>query len=180
VSQETRGNIDANKRALGFARFTLPERNASMRRTLLLIVAAVAIPIAAYAAVFNDRDGVRVNHLRFKNGATISGTTDKNLTRAEMHAANFFPVNTSAPGGATLDIDIGNDVALDSLDLGSTWRFTIVTGGSAMTVTAGASGITTVTKQDLGAGSTCEDAGDTIACTAYATTKVLCLTYCAD
>lgn len=116
---------------------------------------------------------------RVTNGTTISGVTDKNLSAAEAHSAQFFLVNTSAPGGSTLDIDFFDDTAPDSADIGARWDFIIVTGGSALTVTAGASGVTTVTTLNT-LGSTCEDAGDTISCQLRSTTAATCTRTCAD
>lgn len=152
------------------------------RLRLLLVVAAVNIVTVAGTALavnFDDVGGIRVNHLRRKANATLSGTTNYNTSLAELRSSDYFPVDTSAPGGATLDVDLGDDAAIGSDDLGSKWRFQIVVGGSALTVTAGASGFTTITTIDA-SGTTCEDAGDAIECTAYTTAKAVCLTQCAD
>lgn len=154
-------------------------------RVALLIVSAMVAGGGLAAAnppgvKFQDKGGVEINHLRRTNSPTLSGTTNYNTTLAELDSYDFFPVNTSAPGGATLDIDLGDDAAISSDDLGSQWVFQIVVGGSAMTVTAGASGFTTITTNNAAAGTSCEDAGDAIVCRAYTTSKAVCTTFCAD
>ena len=158
-----------------------------LRTQLILVVAMVVAVVGsilsasvvqtAYAAVYRDISEFR--HVRLTNATTISGTQNYNLTAVELQANDFFPVSTTAPGGATLDIDIADDAAVSASDVGSEWTFMIVTGSSAMTVTAGASGFTTVATINA-SGTTCEDAGDFIRCTASSTSKVTCLTVCAD
>lgn len=149
----------------------------------VILVAAVACLVvaggSALATNYLDKTGIRIGHLKHVNGSTISGTTNYNTTKAELQAADFFLVNTSAPGGATLDIDFYDSAAPDSEDVGSVTDFIIVTGGSALTVTAGGSGVTTVTTINA-SGTTCEDAGDRISCQLRSTTAATCLTTCAD
>lgn len=151
---------------------------------ILVALALVASTAWGYSVTKKYRgnhvfDQIRAGHYRVASNATISGTTNYNTTSNELFTNDFFPVSTTAPGGATLDIDIGDDAAIDANEIGSQWTFMILTGSSAMTVTAGASGFTTVTTINA-SGTTCEDAGDYIRCTARSTTAVTCLTVCAD
>jgi hypothetical protein len=116
-------------------------------------------------------------HVRRTNGAALSAA-DVNLTKANIQAASWWSVDTSANA---VDVDFGDDAALDAQDIGSKKVFHVTTGHTtqALTVTAGAAGVTTVTTINA-VGTTCEDAGDMIECTVYATTKVTCVTFCAD
>ena len=124
-------------------------------------------------------DTVNVGGLvdRPKNGTTLA-TTDTNLAKATLQAARFFLVDTASN---VVDVDFADDAALDAADVGSTWMFVKTGAGTnAMTVTAGASGVTTVTNHTIGAAATAEDIGDFIRCTAYTTTAILCEISAAD
>lgn len=121
---------------------------------------------------------VGLDHLRPTNASELSAA-DVNLTVANIRAASFWPVKTS---GNAVDVDFGDDAALASADIGSLKVFVVTTGHAtqALTVTEGASGVTTIKKHDAGAGTSCEDVGDMIACIPYLTTAAVCRTYCAD
>ena len=151
-----------------------------MRSTLrsVLVAAAACVLVSggiAFAAVYKDISEFR--HIRHTSigGSTWQATAD--ITVAELQAGNFFKVNTN---GAAVDLDFANDVALDEADIGSTWTFCVDIGGTnALTITAGASGVTTMKAIDL-KGTTCEDVGDCITVTAYSTTQGSAVTSCAD
>lgn len=114
---------------------------------------------------------------RPKSGTTLT-TADTNLAKATLQAARFFLVDTASNA---VDIDFADDAALDAADVGSTWMFVKTGAGTnAMTVTVGASGVTTVTNHTVGAAATAEDIGDFIRCTAYTTTAILCEISAAD
>lgn len=115
-------------------------------------------------------------HLRAVNGTTFTAA-DPNPSKATLQAADFFLVDTTANA---VDLDFANDAALDAADIGSSWTFVVSAGGTNnLTVTPGASGVTTVTSITV-TGTGVEDPGDMIVCTAYATTKITCLSYGAD
>jgi hypothetical protein len=116
-------------------------------------------------------------HQRRVNGTTFTAA-DPNPSKATLQAADFFLVDTTSNA---VDLDFADDAALDAADIGSTWTFIVSAGGTnALTVTAGASGVTTVTTHNATTGTTAEDVGDMIECTAYATTKIACVVYAAD
>lgn len=110
--------------------------------------------------------------------ATTLTAADVNLTAAAIQAASFWPVTLTANA---VDVDFGDDAALAAADIGSQKVFHVSTGHAtqALTVTAGASGVTTITTLNT-LGTTCEDVGDMITCTVYGTTKATCVTVCAD
>jgi len=112
---------------------------------------------------------------RVTNGSTFTAA-DPNPSRATLRAAGFFLVDTTANA---VDLDLSNDADFEAVDLGTRWVFLISAGGTnALTVTNGASGVAITTLNTLG--TTCEDVGDSIACTAFALEKALCITTCAD
>ena len=104
---------------------------------------------------------------------------DVNLSKAAIQAAAFWGVDTSSNA---VDVDFGDDAALDAADIGSRKIFAVTTGHAtqALTVTAGASGVTTVVTHQAGPGSTCEDTGDLIECIVIGTGSATCMSYCAD
>jgi len=125
------------------------------------------------------RDGVATLSYVRPIAATQLSAADVNLAKATIQGSNYFPVSTSANA---VDVDFADDAALDSADIGSRWVFMVATGHAtnALTVTAGASGVTTVTTLNAAAGSSCEDERDHIECIAEATTAIVCRTFCAD
>ena len=153
--------------------------------SLLIVAAALVLASIAYAnGVVKRYQGTHVFEVAkaqqfrpFRHSSTITASGDIDL--ADLKAASVFLVSTTAPGAATLDLDIGDDAAITSDMVGQAWDFVILTGSSAFTVTAGATGFTTVTTIDL-KGTTCEDAGDTIRCQARSTSAVTCFRSCAD
>ena len=151
-----------------------------MRSTLrsVLVAAAACLFVTggvAFAAIYKDFSEFR--HIRHTSANTDTWQASADITRAELYAGNFFKVSTA---GAAVDLDFANDVALDEADIGSTWTFCVDIGGTnALTITAGASGVTTMKAIDL-KGTTCEDVGDCITVTAYSTTQGSAVTSCAD
>lgn len=117
-----------------------------------------------------------VSHERFTSNASLTAA-DVNLTAAQIQAASVFPVSTTANA---VDVDFGDDAALSSSDVGSRKLFIVTAGGTnALTVTAGASGVTTVATINT-AGTTCEDVGDVIECIVTSTTTATCVRSCND
>ena len=115
--------------------------------------------------------------IRVKSGTTFTAA-DPNPTKATLQAAHFFLVDTSSNA---VDLDFADDAALDAADVGAVWTFVVSAGGTnALTVTVGASGVTTVVALSATTGTSAEDVGDMIQCTAFATTKITCVTYAAD
>lgn len=151
-----------------------------MTRTVLVAVFAVLLTVAgtALAAVYKDISEFR--YVRKTNTAATAGadyTADANLNKVTLQAQQFFRVNTV---GGAVDLDFADDAALDSADIGALWTFCVDYGGTnALTVTAGASGVTTV-KLIESDGTTCEDVGDCIDVIAYSTTAASVITHCAD
>lgn len=149
-----------------------------MTRTVLVAVFAVLLTVAgsAIAAVYKDMSEFRfIRHTgsRGLNDFTVSA----DINKSTLHAQQYFRVHTVA---GAVDLDFANDAALDAADVGSEWVFQVGDGGTnALTVTAGASGVTTV-KTLATLGSTCEDVGDTIRVIAYSTTQASVITVCAD
>ena len=147
-------------------------------RTLLVSVAAVLLVTAgtALAAVYKDISEFRmIRHTNLRGPSNY--TADADLDLVDLHTYQFFKVDTT---DGAVDLDFGDDAALSAADIGSTWKFYVGIGGSnALTVTAGASGVTTIKTVDCD-GTSCEDVGDSIACTAYSTTQATCVTQCAD
>lgn len=149
----------------------------SFLRTVLIAAAACTLLAAgtALAAVYRDISEFR--HIRHTSTGSSTWIASADVTKAELQAGNFFKVDTAA---GALDLDFGNDAALDEADIGSEWKFCVGIGGTnALTVTAGASGVTTMKTVD-GDGATCEDVGDCILVTAYSTTQATAFTQCAD
>ena len=118
---------------------------------------------------------IAAGNYRVTNGSTFTAA-DPNPSRATLRAAGFFLVDTTANA---VDLDISDDADFEAADLGTEWLFLISAGGTnALTVTNGASGVAVTTLNALG--TTCEDVGDSIRCTAFALEKALCVTTCAD
>lgn len=116
------------------------------------------------------------DHIRVANNATLTAA-DVDLSKAQIQAAGFFPVNTTSN---VVDVDFADDAALDAGDIGSRKTFAVITGGTnALTVTAGATGVTTVTTINT-AGTSCEDVGDIIECIVTTVSTATCITKCAD
>lgn len=151
---------------------------AALCATIAVSAPAVASNVVKAYRGTHSFDIVQADQFRpSKHSSTITAATD--ITLAQLKRASVFLVSTTAPGAATLDIDIGDDAAITSDMIGQEWDFIILTGSSALTVTAGASGFTTVTTQNL-LGATCEDPGDRITCQARSTSAVTCYRSCAD
>lgn len=111
----------------------------------------------------------------YRNSTTASASAD--IATATLHFYQLWKVDTTS---GAVDLDFGEDVALSASDIGNTWRFLVVTGGTnALTVTAGTT-VSTVATSQAGAGATCEDAGDYLDCMPYTTTAVRCQSFCAD
>jgi hypothetical protein len=148
-----------------------------MKRFVIGAVALLSLVAGAAVAATNYGDISRFTHVQFVNGSTFSAA-DPNPTKAQLQASDFFCVNTASNA---VDLDFANDAALDTNDIGSAWTFMVCTGHAtqALTVTAGASGVTTVTTINT-SGTTCEDEGDYIRCIARTTAKITCSTFCAD
>lgn len=122
-------------------------------------------------------DGIaKMANYRVTNGATLAATA--NITRAELRAAGYFGIT---PKGG-IDLDLSDDVDLEAADVGTTWIFVTTSAGDSAqgpTFTDGATGVVVKTRNAL-AGTTCEDLGDLVACTAGAVELITCRTYCAD
>lgn len=112
------------------------------------------------------------NIIRADTAASASG----DLSTATLHA--FQQWNVTTTGGA-VDLDFGEDAALSAADIGQTWRFTIVAGTNALTLTAGTV-VSTLPTVQSGPGATCEDVGDYIDVIPYTTTAAKAWSYCAD
>ena len=163
-----------------------------MKRVLaaaaVLVLALTGIAVAAdYRDTMNFKSGsttygsitpegiASMANYRITNGTTFT-TADPNPTRAQLRAAGFFLVDTTSNA---VDLDLSNDADFTAVDLGTEWKFLISAGGTnALTVTNGGSGVVITTLNTLG--TTCEDVGDSIVCTAFALEKALCVTTCAD
>ena len=147
------------------------------KRTLLLAgFVLLCLAGSALAAKYGD-----LSEFRYIRRTSSYGPSDflesADITVAELRAKQVFKVDT---GAGAVDLDFANDAALDAADIGSQWRFFIGIGGTnALTVTAGASGVTTVKTIAVG-GAACEDVGDFIDVIAYSTTQASVVTYCAD
>lgn len=168
-----------------------------MKKTFLAalvgaVLTAILISGAALAANFGDTsnwvigstiyayvtpDGIAsFANVRRTNGTTFTAA-DPNPTRAQLLAASFWLVDTTSNA---VDLDFSNDTDLLAADIGTTWLFYISAGGTnALTITAGGSGVTPTVMQ-AGAGSSCEDVGDSISCTAVGLELVRCFSVCAD
>lgn len=120
-------------------------------------------------------DTVTADAYRATAGTAITASLD--LDKADVQGASVWAVSTT---GGAVDVDFGDDAALDAADVGSKKLFVITAGGTnALTVTAGASGVTTVTTLNT-LGTTCEDVGDVIECIVTTTATATCVTVCAD
>lgn len=108
--------------------------------------------------------------------AATAASASGDLSTATLHA--FQQWNVTTTGGA-VDLDFGEDAALNAADVGQKWKFIIVAGTNALTVTAGTT-VSTASTVQTAAGSTCEDVGDYIECLPYTTTAIKCFSYCAD
>ena len=118
---------------------------------------------------------VSAGQYRKENGSTFTAA-DPNPSRATLRGSAFFLVDTTANA---VDLDWSDDADMEEADLGTQWHFVISAGGTnALTVTNGASGVVVTTLNTLG--TTCEDVGDNITCTAFALEAVVCNTTCAD
>lgn len=149
-----------------------------MTRTLLVAVFAVVLSVAgsALAAVYGDFSEFRlIRHTNLRGPSAYTASAD--INKSVLQSYQFFKVDTT---GGAVDLDFGDDAALDAADIGSLWTFCVGIGGTnALTVTAGASGVTTV-KTIESDGTTCEDVGDCIDVIAYSTTQASVITHCAD
>lgn len=116
-------------------------------------------------------------HLRAVAGNTLTAA-DVNLTKANIQAAGVWLVDTTAN---IVDVDFANDAVLDAADIGSVKKFIVSVGGTnELTVTAGASGVTTLMNIQQGAGASCEDVNDSIEVTVLGTAAARVETFCAD
>lgn len=118
-----------------------------------------------------------VTQLTVGNYRTASSTASASgdLSTDALHAFQLWYVDTS---GGAVDLDFGEDAVLAAADVGQSWRFEIVAGTNALTITAGTSVSTVATSNLLGAA--CEDVGDFFECVPYTTSAVKCWSYCAD
>jgi hypothetical protein len=91
---------------------------------------------------------------------------------------SFMQFNITTTGGA-VDIDFGEDAVLDAAMIGQRWRFLIVAGTNALTVTAGTT-VSTLPTVQSGPGASCEDVGDYIDVIPYTTSAAKAWSYCAD
>lgn len=107
--------------------------------------------------------------------ASTTASASGDLSTATLDAFQLWYVDTS---GGAVDLDFGEDAALAAADVGQTWRFEIVAGTNALTITAGTTVSTVATSNLLGAA--CEDVGDFFDCVPYTTTAVKCWSHCAD
>jgi hypothetical protein len=109
------------------------------------------------------------------NSSLTSAATD--LTAAQFRASGVFPADTSANA---VDVEISE--ALAAADVGVSKIFRVATGHAtnALTVTADASGVTTATLIQQGAGASCEDANDFFRVTVKGTAAITVESYCAD
>lgn len=153
-------------------------RNALRVGLVSALLVALFTAGTALAVKMGDLDGVEITRLKKTSARGPSDwTASADITRAELYSKSFFKVDTR---GGAVDLDFANDLALDSSDIGAEWFFCVGEGGSnALTVTAGASGVTTVKVVDAD-GTTCEDVGDCIRMIAYSTTQATAFTQCAD
>lgn len=149
-----------------------------VRSLLLALLALVGLSSIAYAAtnyddVVNFRGGVG----RFsRQVGTTYTAADPNPSRAVLRANQVFLVKT---GTNAVDLDFSNDADLETIDIGTQWTFIVTSGGTnALTVTNGASGVVVTTLNTLG--TSCEDVGDHLICTAIAAEAVVCASVCAD
>lgn len=147
-------------------------------RTLLVAVAAVLLVAGgtALAAVYKDFSEFRlIRHTNLRGPSNYTASAD--VDKADLHTYQFFKVDTT---DGAVDLDFADDADLDPADIGSSWRFCVGIGGTnALTVTAGATGVTNLKLVDAD-GTTCEDVGDCIVVTAYATSSATAVTQCAD
>lgn len=157
----------------------------------LIVFAIITLAATAWAAVTTFKRGnsgfekvtvktADIRHYR-RASTTTKGPDDyvasADINLATLYTKNVFKVNTTA---GAVDLDFADDAALHADDIGSEWLFMVGIGGTnELTVTAGASGVTTVKTIAL-AGATCEDVGDTIRVVAYSTTQATVFTACAD
>lgn len=147
-------------------------------RTALVAGLALVVLAAgtALAAKYGDISEFRM--IRFtatRSGVDYAASAD--LLKSELYAKQVFLVSTLA---GAVDLDFGNDAAFSPEDIGAEWKFIVTAGGTnALTVTAGASGITTLTVVDSD-GTTCEDVGDVIRVIVRSNTAGTVVTQCAD
>lgn len=150
-----------------------------MTRTLLVAVFAVILSVAgtALAAVYKDFSEFRlIRHTNLQGPSAYTASAD--INKSVLQSYQFFKVDTQ---GGAVDLDFGDDAAMDAADIGSEWLFCVGLGGTnALTVTAGASGVTTVNSGVVLDGSTCEDVGDCIRVILYSTTAATAIPMCAD
>lgn len=110
------------------------------------------------------------------NATALTGAT--NLTKANMQAASFWPIDVS---GGVVDIDI--EESLDADDVGRKLIFAITVGHvtNALTITSGDSGADDPVVVTINAsGTTAEDVGDYIECTIITTSRATCLVVATD
>ena len=130
---------------------------------LLALVGFSSIAIAAdYDDVANFRAGI--GRLSRTVGATFT-TADPNPSRDTLRANQVFLIDTTTNA---VDLDFSDNADLEAIDFGTQWSFIVSVGHAtqALTVTNGASGVVVTTLNTLG--TTCEDTGDHIVCTAFA------------
>ena len=116
-------------------------------------------------------DMVTADSYRVTNATAITASAD--LDKADLQAASFWAVNTTA---GAVDLDFGDDAAMDAADVGSRKTFVVTAGTNALTITAGATGVTTISTPTV---VTCDTIGDTIECIVTGTASATCLKTCA-
>lgn len=104
-------------------------------------------------------------------GAAITSSTAP--TKSSFQQASYWPVVTS---GGDVDIDL---IAMDQVDVGRHLLFSITTGTSALTVTAG-DGMTIVQVAAIAANTAANAVGDAIDCLITTTATAYCTTYASN
>ncbi len=119
---------------------------------------------------------VAADAYRPTNGTTVTATAA--LSKANLQAASYWAVDSSAGSNAAVTITFGGSgESMDAGDVGRVVLFGHTAGTGAQAI--GSSDTITVTNI-AAAGSGAEDVGDMISCLIATTTKVTCTTYGAD
>jgi len=104
------------------------------------------------------------------NGTTISASGD--LTLAQLQAASYFAVNMTS---GSVDVDLWENAAPTSADVGRAIIFGVTTAGGTLTITAGTNAGTVTS---IAAGGAAMDAvGDMAVCYVLSTIQTTCVTH---
>jgi hypothetical protein len=137
---------------------------------------SIGVKTASPAVALDVRGGIK--GYTYTKTAYSSIASTANLTIANMGTADFFPVTTAGGAFTVTMYSDSADNGIPATDVGRTFSFYILAGGTnAMTIAIDSDLTMTVVDAITASSNTIEDVGDHIDCTVTSTDTVVCTTY---